>query len=98
MANIPKNKAETHLQKIFENHFNGSLICLNKSCSKSKKQTVTAVVTIPIKVVETEPLLQEALDSDRGVSICLLPLPKLYFRRKEQPKASNDAVLVTGGQ
>ena len=94
VANLPKNKAETHLQKIFETHYSGSLICLNKSRGKSKKQNVTAVVTIPMKIVEAEPLLQEALASDRGVPICLPPLPKLYFRRKEQPKASTDAVVV----
>ena len=57
MANLPKNKAETHLQKIFETHYNGSLICLNKSHGKNKKQTVTAVVTIPIEIVQGDALL-----------------------------------------
>ena len=94
VANLPKNKAETHLQKIFETHYSGSLICLNKSRGKNKKQTVTAVVTIPIEIVQGDALLQEALASDRGVPISLPPLPKLYFRRKEQPKASKDAAVA----
>ena len=94
VANLPKNKVETHLQKIFETHYNGSLICLNKSRGKNKKQTVTAVVTIPIEIVQGDALLQEALASDRGVPISLPPLPKLYFRRKEQPKASKDAAVA----
>ena len=85
---------ETHLQKIFETHYSGALISLTKSRGKLKKQTVTALVTIPLVIVQAEPLLQEALSSDRGVPITLPPLSKVYFRKKKENLTSNESSIV----
>ena len=95
VSNIPRGKQETHLQRIFEAHYTGSLICLTKSRGKTKKQTTTAIVTIPIDIVQNDGLLQQALVSDKGVPISLPPLPKLYFRKKRDQKASTDASVLS---
>ena len=95
VSNIPKGKEETHLQKIIESHYTGSLIALTKPRGKSKKQTTTAIVTIPSCIVQNDPLLQKALLSDKGVPISSPPLSKVYFRKKRDQKASVDASVVS---
>ena len=80
VSRIPKNKSESHLQKIFERHLPGCLLSINEPKKRSKSNFVTATVTIPAQVVETRVDLQEALKNPNGTEISLLPLFKLFFR------------------
>ena len=52
-------------------------------------------MTIPSHIVQNDPLLLEALLSDKGVPISLPPLSKLYFRKKRDQKASVDASVIS---
>ena len=52
-------------------------------------------MTIPLNIVQKFDLLQQALTSDKGVPISLPPLPKLYFRKKRDQKASTDASVLS---
>ena len=95
VSNIPFGKAEMHLQKIFETHFSGSLISLTKARGNKRKKTTTTIVTIPIGIVRTNPMLQKALAGDRGVPIELSPLQKLYFRKKASPMNSTEQIIYS---
>ena len=79
-SRIPKTSSEDQLQKIFSHHFDRCLISLNVPRKKSKSNFITAIVTIPDRVVSENALLLKALKSPRGVQIPILPLTGIYFR------------------
>ena len=80
VSRIPKNKSESHIQKIFERHLSGCLVSLNEAKKRSKSHFATAIVTVPAHVVESKEWLQSALKTTSGIEVSLPPLFKLFFR------------------
>ena len=82
---IPSDQPQDQVQRIFDCHYPGALICLQKQ-KKRKSDFRSGHLTIPRNVVDKDQTLQRALASNDGVAIFPSPLPKIYLRPMQPEK------------
>ena len=92
---IPSDQPQDQVQRIFDCHFPGALICLQKQKNR-KSDFRSGHLTIPRNVVDKDQTLQRALASNDGVAIFPSPLPKIYLRpmqlEKVEEKQTNQSI------
>ena len=82
---IPSDQPQDQVQRIFDCHYPGALICLQKQKNR-KSDFRSGHLTIPRNVVDKDQTLQRALASNDGVAIFPSPLPKIYLRPMQPEK------------